>query len=66
MELAMPMGGILTENVQMVILMILKFSMANEEQHTVRGSRRYTNRSSQEAHPGVVIEDIFVGITFTV
>ena len=33
----------------------------NEEQPTGHSSRRYTNRSSQEAHPGVVIEDIFVG-----
>lgn len=52
------------ENVQMVILMNLIFSMANEEQHTARGSRRFTNHSSQEAHPGVAIEDIFVGCLF--
>ena len=64
MELVMPMGGISMENEQMVILMTLTFSMANEEQHTVHGSRRSTNRSSQEVHPGVVIEDIFVGSSF--
>ena len=52
------------ENVQMAILMTLTFSMANEGQHTVHGSRRYTNLSSQEAHPGVVIADIFVSSSF--
>ena len=60
----MPMAGISMENEQMVILMTLTFSMANEGQHTVHGSRRYTNRSSQEVHPCVVIEDIFVGSSF--